>query len=429
MAYSNIKNFQVSKEGSAKKAMIRLAYADRSDRVTLDFGARFSDRDAIRDVLNRLQSNGTAAITTTPANESQQTQPTPKTKPVSREEFARRAKLMAHKDVRKLHAQLVGGNVVSDDDFWAAMRWRYKDNGEPRGRGGLDLDEGEDNQDIEMTGERGVPSDAFVAEDGGPGQDSGFSPSTKATDKWTSNMPTPAQRHIVFMEKPAVARAFNEKVKKGTMGEAQFWTLFIASSLAGRRIGRMTKSDITRTAEADAMFAPFEAAEKRFAPHEAAERARSLAHELDLEHADDHRGVHIQDSHRTEGDAPRGVKRGRDAAAEGSSGLRLMRLVNRHGELVLNEGGVGGWVAEGIDKVRPLEDLELDIEKPFSKLGVKRFRSHSTGEDEHKFHVDLESCRTMNARIAQWIPNVDRFQSSVPGSDSRLEELLESMRP
>lgn len=429
MAYSNIKNFQVSKEGSAKKAMIRLAYADRSDRVTLDFGARFSDRDAIRDVLNRLQSSGAAAPTTTPANASQQTQPTQPAKPVSREEFARRAKLMAHKEVRKLHAQLVGGNVISDEDFWAAMRWRYKDNGEPRGRGGLDMDEVDDNQDIEMTGVRGVPSDAFIAEDGGPGQDSGFGPSGNATAKWTSNMPTPAQRHLVFMEKPAVARAFNEKVKKGNMDEAQFWILFVSSSLAGRRIGRMTKSDTTRTAEADAMFAPFEAAEKRLAPQEAAERARMLAHELDLEHADDHRGVHIQDNHRTEGDAPRGVKRSRDAAAEGSSGLRLMRLVNRHGELVLHEGGVGGWVAERIDKVRPLEDLEFSTEKSFSKLGVKGFTSRSTNEDEQIIHVDLESCRAMSAGIAQWTPNVDRFQSSVPGSDSRLEELLQNMRP
>lgn len=408
--------------------MIRLSYADRSDRVTLDFGTRFTDRDAIRDVLNRLQSSGGSNAIPN-ANSSKPAQSAQPTKPVSPEEFARRAKLMAHKEVRKLHVQLVGGNVVSDEDFWAAMRWRYKDNGEPRGRSGLEgTDDADEGNSIEMTGERGVPSDAFAVEDGAAGQASGLGAPGDATAKWTSNVPTPAQRHLVFMEKPAVARAYKEKVKGGNMDDKQFWMLFVSSSLAGRRIGRMTKSDTARTAEADAMFAPFEAAEKRLGEKEAAEQARKLAHELDLDHADDHRGVHVQDTHREDSGVSRGIKRGRDTAADASSGLRLMRLVNRHGKLVMDEGGVGGWIAEGIDKVRPLEDLVIDEEKPFSKLGVRGV-SGLTGAGDQNIHVDIDLCCAFSSKLSQWNVDVERFRSVVAGSDRRLEELLSSMRP
>lgn len=433
----------MSKEGAAKKAMIRIAYVDRSEKVTFDFATRFSDRDAVRDVLNNLQQrasqpqpqastpqgqnhsndgfNGAAALAT------EQPPKAPVVKPVSREEGLRRARIMARKEVQKLHKTLVGGHVVSDDEFWSAMRWRYKDNGEPRGRGGIELgDDDDENDELKMTGVCGVPSEAFEpnASDDVSANVSLNSNGAGSERKlgWASNIPTAAERHLVFMEKPAVGRAYRAKVlNNGAMTEAQFWNLFVSSSLAGRRVGRMTKSDTTRTAEADAMFAPFEVEEKKMAPMEVAERARHLDRDLDLDRADDHRGIHVSDMQR---------KRGGDgtSAADESSGLRLMRMVNRHGDLLLKEGGIGGWVGDSVAKVRPLEDLQEEAETEFSSIGVQ----NRTGVVDAQRVADAVLPNVtdgMAGRIRQWDPDVSRFRHPIPGSQGRLIELLNCMKP
>lgn len=463
--YSNIKNFQVSKEGSAKKAMIRLAYADRSDKLTLDFSTRFNDRDAVRDILNNLQRRAGASATAatkpstfeTPRPQQPQQQDTPKMQPLTREEVLRRAKIMAHKNVQKLHKQLVGNNVVTDAQFWSAMRFRYKDSGEPRTRNNpqdstssSDDDEQQKSADmsLKLTGQCGVPSDAF-----GPSAADETSTSTSSTtvSKWISNIPTSSERHLVFMEKPAVARAYRHQVGGNKMTEQQFWMLFVSSSYAGRRVGRMTKSDTTRTAEADAMFSPFEAEEKRLSGTEEAERAKRLAHELDLDRADDHRGAHVNDAHRLQGDVPREMARTKRFKSDGDGGgrigggegLRLMRLVNRHGGLVLDEGGIGGWVAQGVDRERPLDDLEEGEEIVVAKLGVRDgiaglmgrgqgnngSANGSGGGTSAMVKVGWEECREMTHLMNEWQPNVGRFRHEIGGSDRTLKELLSCMKP
>ncbi len=40
------------------QAMIRLVCSDRDAAVKLDFAREFTDRDAVRDVLNRIQTQG-----------------------------------------------------------------------------------------------------------------------------------------------------------------------------------------------------------------------------------------------------------------------------------------------------------------------------------------------------------------------------------
>lgn len=443
LAFSNIRQFQVSKEGSAKKAMIRITCLDRSDKITLDFARSFTDRDAVRDVLNRLQARTTAISSTptlsTPITVDPSNTPTPPTastsipspqqpKPLAPEERARRQRLLKVKEVRNLHMQLVRGGTVSDDTFWAAVKYRYKDNGEPRGRAGLEDPAAETTT---VTGHRGVPSDAFVPDEatiagathGAAGLGAG---AIEAAAVW-DDVPTPAQRHVVFMQNPAVARACRDLVPS-KMTTERFWQMYLYSSLAPRRTrGRISKTDTAKTAEADAILAPYQAADAETGAREVADRVRGLARELDLGRVDDHRNQHIRDA--TDIDAEMNKPQpGNRGAALGSSGLRLVRLVNRHGGLVLEDGGIGEWEPEHVDKTRPLEDLVIEAEKPYAKLGVEKVsgivgRKHSGYDD-----VSMESIQETAAMLEDWDMNLSRFEEPV-GNQDRLKTLLASMRP
>lgn len=451
---TSICSFQVSKEGSSKKAMLRLVVSDRSDKPTLDFGKSFSDRDAVRDMLNRLQSpvpqsqakegsgSATTAASVVPARE------------LSEEERSRRVALLQRKEVFRLHKAVVSSGAVTDDMFWAAMRYRYKENGEPRARSGLAVDDEDDGEamDIDATGEgangdsnaqnvgsiasaaaaarrKGVPSDAFVASKGSIEGPNGLAVEVDLST-WTSVIPNAGQRHMVFMAKPAVGRAYRETVGKGKMSEERFWQLFSASSWSKRRAGRMTKTDTARTAEADTIFAPFESAERRLADNEATERARHVARELDLAHRDDHRGVHVHDLRNGEGTS---VVVGTTARSglDCSSGLRLVRLVNRHGSLVLDEGGVGAWEAEGVDKERPLEDLVTEQSRAVTSLELHNSDARVAKQNSATADrvIDVEACADVRNWFDGWEADVTRFRKPVPAGEARLTELLMSMRP
>lgn len=409
---------------------MRLKCSVAPGTVTLDFAKSFNERDAVRQVLDRLRPKELSPPGTEPAlNSTAPSAPSAPVKPLSPEEMARRQALLARREVLKLHVQLVRGGAVPDDQFWNAMRFRYKDNGEPRGRGGLDDDDDANaNDEVAAARRRGVPSDAFVIGDGGAEEAGGISASNAAVAKWTSEVPTSAQRHIVFMDKPAVARAYIAKVDKGTMTETQFWTLFTASSLVGARQRRRTKTDTARSAEADAIFAPYEAEERRYAGKEQAERGRLISRDLDLDHFDDHRSVHVLEGHSSAGGVPGACKDGRNSGFNATAGVRLGRMMNRHGLLVLDGAGVGGWDAEGVDVVRPLEDLQVTSEKTFSKLGVASV-AELTGSNGNAIDIELDACRAMSDLFEDWNGDVSRFKSPVEGSAQHLDGLLKSMRP
>lgn len=310
------------------------------------------------------------------------------------------------------------------------MRFRYKDNGEPRGRGAVDLDDDDsaDTDPVAISQRRGVPSDAFVVGDGAAGAADSDSTVAKATAKWTADIPSSAQRHIVFMEKPAVSRAYQAKVVRGDMPEQEFWALFLSSSLIGIRQRRRTKTDTARSAEADAMFAPFEAEERRFAALEQAERARAISRDLDVDRFDDHRGAHVLEGHSSASGAPRAMKDGRNAGIDSAAGIRLGRMMNRHGLLVLDEGGVDQWMADAVDVVRPLEDLQVVAEKPFSKLGVASI-DELAGGDAVEVAAGAEISHAVYQQFDGWEPDVSRFMKPVPGCAQRLDDLLRCMVP
>lgn len=408
------------------QAMIRLTCNDRDAKITLDFGKQFTDRDAIRDVLNRLQSAGTNAAPTnnTAPNASQQTVPAQKPAPppppppkqISPEEQAWRQKLIARKEVRRLHSKLVRGGGVPDDMFWTGMKYRYKPSGEPR-----KAEQAED--DIEET-QRGVPSDAFT---------SGANCAMDSTT-WEGAVPTPTQRHLVFMEHPAVARALTAKVP-AEMSEETFWEHFLSSSMATRKrrgyAGRLSKTDAVRTAEADAVFAAFQAYERETSEREELARAKGLAMAIDMDRFDDHRTAHVMEGHVVGGDAPREMKKRKLGGLPASGSLGLMRQLNRHGSLIVDDTmeKKGPWLPDDEDKGRPLVDLLGEQKREFAKLDVSVSVTQGAADGKRSVGGVIGNVDEFVNAAAGWRPNVERFGSTITGSSVTLNNLLASMRP
>lgn len=421
--------------------MIRLTCSDRDNKITLDFAKNFTERDAIRDVLNRLQSQGANALSTAASTanngassggssgERSSPQPAAATAaPVPADELARRAKLFKHKEVVKLHAKLVRSGAVSDEDFWHAMKYRYNARGEKRpgasGRMGGGADADDEDGEAERAREHGVPSDAFT---------SGVH-CEMDTASWKGTVPTAAQRHVVFMEHPSVAQALAAKVP-AVMDEERFWKTFLQSSLAGRRRGsgpggRLSKHETILMAEADGMLAPFQADEGETEKRERAESVKGLARSLDLERFDDHRTAHVLEGHVVGGEAPRPLKMQRGGVGKAfSTELKLMQMVNRHGALVVGEGARGNW-REQADAGRPLEDLEDEEEAKFARLGVHSVKA-GVAETRH-IGAKIETRRIaegIGGALQTWDGEFGRLGGQVHGCTEVLAALLDRMKP
>ncbi|KAI0563183.1 TFIIH subunit Tfb1/GTF2H1 [Gracilaria domingensis] len=371
--FTAISQFQVSKEGSAKKAMIRLTCSDRPTKITLDFGASFTDRDAVRDVLNRLQS--------APAFAPPVVQQPPK-KPLSDKQKLWRTSLLRKKEVRQMHQRLVLTRAVTEETFWKGMKFRYTPKGELK-------NPNEPLEHADALNDAGVPSDAFTA--------------TNSCDdlKWDT-IPSPAQRHQIFLAHPALKRAFLHK--NVGFDDEKMWAMFAASSMAPRSARLRSKSDSVRAGAADAFFAPFQAREAERAMKDRDKSVHNLDATLAIDRFDDHRTEHIQDPH-----PPK--------RARVSDALRLMRMVNTHGAMIVGDG----W--KDSDE-RPLEDLVDEPEKSFAPLAVR--------ENAPKIQtaaVDSYAAVAFSDAMRLWRADVARFSEPIASSGDVLQKLIESMRP
>lgn len=434
--------------------MIRLVCTDRDAPIKLDFGREFGDRDAIRDVLNRLQSSGPNAVraptTAGVASASGSATngagavpaPGPPPKPMTPKEREWREKLLAHKDVRRLHGRLVrmtGVSVISDDMFWEGMRYKFKPNGERRPNTGTAADESDDGDVDGGVGARtGVPSDAYST-----AADAGLD-----TTKWANTIPNPAERHQVFMRYPAVARALNAKVPKD-MSEEKFWSFFLQSSMATRRgkDARMSKIAAASANEAETVFTEFQARETAQLETDLQARAAGLSTDIDLDRFDDHRTPHVLEGHAMGGEAPRPLKRHRGHALAESSNLTLMRQINRHGQLIVDESTLGSgknstapvsWQPEDEDRGRPLEDLMAHTDPEYAKLGIARSSSlrqpgargdslASAGTTDGSTAASI--AHTAASHLDHWSPDLVHLTMGIESAPAVLRKLLASMRP
>eukprot|EP00178_Gracilaria_changii_P007842 TRINITY_DN2443_c0_g1_i1.p2 TRINITY_DN2443_c0_g1~~TRINITY_DN2443_c0_g1_i1.p2 ORF type:complete len:414 (+),score=73.06 TRINITY_DN2443_c0_g1_i1:2165-3406(+) len=371
--FTAISQFQVSKEGSAKKAMIRLTCSDRPNKITLDFGTSFTDRDAVRDVLNRLQS--------APALAPPVMQQPPK-RPLSEKQKAWRTSLLKKKEVRLMHQRLVLTGAVAEETFWKGMKFRYTPKGELK-----NPNEPLDNADA--INETGVPSDAFTA--------------TNSCDdlKWDT-VPSPAQRHQIFLAHPAVKRAFLHK--KASFDDEKMWALFTASSMAPRSARLRTKRDSVRAGEADAFFAPYQAKEAERAIKDREKSIQNLHPALAINRFDDHRTEHVDDPH-----PPK--------RARVSDALRLMQMVNNHGGMIVGEG----WRD---NNERPLEDLLAEPENPLTSLDVRE-----SVPKRQTTVLDSDVAVALSGAMRHWRADVARFSEPITSSGDVLRKLIDSMRP
>ncbi|PXF46504.1 hypothetical protein BWQ96_03739 [Gracilariopsis chorda] len=371
--FTAISQFQVSKEGSAKKAMIRLTCSDRPNKITLDFATSFTDRDAVRDLLNRLQSAPAPAPPPIHA---------PPAQPLTARQRLWRTALLKRKDVRQMHQRLVLSRAVSEDVFWKGMKFRYTPKAEPR-------NPTEPLEHADLLHETGVPSDAFT-------------PSPSCDDLKWDTVPTPAQRHHIFLAFPAVKRAFLQR--NATFDDHHLWALFSASSMAPRSARVRSKRDTVRAGEADAFFAPYQAREAERAQKEREQSVRNLHSDIAINRFDDHRTEHVQDPH-----PPK--------RARVSDALRLMRMVNTHGSMIVGEG----W-KDTLE--RPLEDLVDQPPRPFTKLAVQE---SATKREAHA--IDHGIALAFSDAMTHWSADVARFSEPIHTSGQILHKLVKSMRP
>eukprot|EP00177_Eucheuma_denticulatum_P006003 GFKZ01010949.1.p1 GENE.GFKZ01010949.1~~GFKZ01010949.1.p1 ORF type:complete len:443 (-),score=90.20 GFKZ01010949.1:929-2257(-) len=400
ISFTSIRQFQVSKEGSAKKAMIRLTSTDRDNKVTFDFGRNFTDRDSIRDVLNKLQARGNeAAPAVAPAALSQPLKPAVA---LSSEERARRQKLLGRKEVRRLHGRLVRSGAVTDETFWNAMKFRYKANGERKVVKGMMVVDEED-EAVQRECVQGVPSDAYTSERVDP-------------RGWENGVPNAGQRHMVFMQEGAVRRAYEAKV--GELGKKKFWEYYLGSSYAGRR-GGMSKAESVRTAEADGLFAAFQTGEMEQERKEREERIEGLARGIDLDRFDDHRMAHVLEGR--EGERERGK------VGVVTENTKLVQRLNRHGSMIVTGGG---WEeGDEVKKGRPLDDLEVDEGEKFAELGVEEGKSGGGGVRAGGGRSG-GMMRIGEGLVEEWgMLDVGRFRGDVGGSGEVLRDLVGRMRP
>ena len=439
--------------------MIRLVCSDREGAIKLDFGQKFKERDAIRDVLNRLQSGNTAplsvggnpTLSTKPEAQQSAANVAPPVKLISAEERKWRDRLLVRKEVLKLHRKLVRAGAVSDDTFWSGMRYKYKPNGELRPAASRTGEEEceetggvANSSTAKRTGERrGIPSDAFTTS----GPDGALDISS-----WPNTIPTPAERHRAFMAFPAVRSAYTALIP-GSMSEEKFWEYFRDSSMASKYMkNKSSRRSMATATAADTVFAEFQAMESNQLEEERRSRAANLDKQIDLDKFDDHRSIHVLEGHGDTGDAPRPLKRQRAGALAGSSNLDIMRQVNRHGQLIVDNTAMNAsgrrkelqtqsWQPEEEDKGRPLEDLITDEEPRFAKLAVTTdmarpraiSKSAESGAKAPKGQAENEVLgeQAMNfaSNLTAWKLNTSRLLRTIPSASTTTAELMAGMRP
>ncbi|KAG0618220.1 hypothetical protein M758_4G047600 [Ceratodon purpureus] len=215
---SNITTHQCSKEVPGKKAFMKVLTDVEGRSYMFEFqnyDERAPARDAVSNVLARNKAGGSAPAVASASSAAKPTHGGDQLDPV---EMGRRMKLLQQDpDLLKLHQQLVGGNVLSEVEFWATRKNLLEDE-----QGGAQK---------QRTGLRSAMlADVRPLTDG-------------RSNKVTFNL-TPEIIHQIFAEKPAVHRAFLMNVPS-KMTESAFWTKYCRAEYLYR-----TKNSAAAAAEA-----------------------------------------------------------------------------------------------------------------------------------------------------------------------------------
>uniref|UniRef100_A0A7S0ZEV1 BSD domain-containing protein n=1 Tax=Timspurckia oligopyrenoides TaxID=708627 RepID=A0A7S0ZEV1_9RHOD len=417
---ASIQNQQVSAAGS-KSALIRLVTVDAPKGIIFDFGPNgFASRDAVKNCISPLipSSNKQESPQQTPpaqsdasihenassaskANASGALNPAEK---LSVEEIKRRAELLrTNVSVRRLHEQLVSqSHAVSDNEFWKGITFRLKkecndssaqehEQGEPRSRSFAEC--------------RGIPS-ALLSEL--KGTESG-----NATQIFRF---TPAIIHQIFVENPAVHRAYRAMVPR-KMSEERFWKRYVERRVMQSSGGRGGEHDRTD------LFAKFELEAEKEAKREVLERAQDLkVLELQLDRRDEYKSVYNSGAHADDGSSVNAMA---VAGKQRDKFLPLVRRFNRHGALVLDTQGVSGeteeegeslhhqsWSEPDHRRLCVIDDLDVSKSEEYIPLKI---RDVSVFVDSKEVRTELEENIKQNRK---------RFLESLQSEWKRLKPNL-----
>lgn len=426
-----------------RQAKIRINSKDRATPIMLDFGTNFDDRDAIRDVLNRrLTPDGAAGAGAAPAPEPKAApaKPAVDLSALPAEERNRRRVLLQKKEVADLYRRLVGSEVVDDEKFWKAIKLKYKPNGQRRGATAAELESSRG-----VGADKGVPSTAFVTTEEVARPDN--------APPWEGETPSPADRHRVFMDHPAVALAYRAKVLDAQPGarmtEKAFWSVYMQSSMAQRHV-KGTKRAAKVATEADVMFAEFHAQEHTAAEASDQRRAAAVDPSINMDRFDDHRQVHVRDAH----DIGTGMvaakrKRRNETNATGETrGLELMRRLNMHGTMVLdgvNDGESAAWREADDLRAHPFRHLEGTEAPAYAKLALENeqaFLAAQAGVDHGSAargagkgagasaaeDLPANLASRVSAAVQDWTPSLALYGNGMEGNKATLDCLLDKMK-
>jgi transcription initiation factor TFIIH subunit 1 len=215
---SNITMHQCSKEVPGQRALMKVATDVEGKSYLFNFqnyDERAPARDSVSNVLARNKAGASAPAVASASGTAKPTHGGDQLDPV---EMSRRMKLLQQDpDLLKLHQQLVGGNVLTEVEFWATRKNLLEDE-----QGGVQK---------QRTGLRSAMlADVRPLTDG-------------RSNKVTFNL-TPEIIHQIFAEKPAVHRAFLMSVPS-KMSESAFWTKYCRAEYLYR-----TKNNAAAAAEA-----------------------------------------------------------------------------------------------------------------------------------------------------------------------------------
>ncbi|KDO74038.1 hypothetical protein CISIN_1g007581mg [Citrus sinensis] len=385
--FKSIQGHKYTKEGSNKPPLINLANAQGGSYI-FEFDS-YADlhvcRDFVSKVLEKSKETPNAALEKSAVKLPDEQ--------LSEEEMQLRIKLLQeNSELQKLHRQFVGGNILTEAEFWAARKL-------------LDIDPSKKSKQ-RVGFKSAMISDIRPATDG-------------RTNKVTFSL-TPEIILQIFAEKPAVHRAFLNFVPN-KMTEMEFWTKYCRAEYLSR-----TKNYHAVVAEAaeDEELAVF-LKEDDILANEVRKKIRRVDPTLDMEADEGDDYTHLPDH----GIFRDGTKESNELQSEHYR-RTLLQDLNRHAAVVLegrtidveredstralaealarskrgNEGADNNANEERLDRtprVAEIEDLQAPHCLPLAPLSIKDAREYFDSQQANTLKASRDSQASMKCSLSR----------------------------
>lgn len=387
--FKSIQGHKYTKEGSNKPPLINLANVQGGSYI-FEFDS-YADlhvcRDFVSKVLEKSKETPNAALEKSAVKLPDEQ--------LSKEEMQLRIKLLQeNSELQKLHRQFVGGNILTEAEFWAARKKL--------------LDKDPSKKSKQRVGfKSAMISDIRPATDG-------------RTNKVTFSL-TPEIILQIFAEKPAVHQAFLNFVVPNKMTEMEFWTKYCRAEYLNR-----TKNYHAVVAEAaeDEELAVF-LKEDDILANEVRKKIRRVDPTLDMEADEGDDYTHLPDH----GIFRDGTKESNELQPEHYR-RTLLQDLNRHAAVVLegrtidveredstralaealarskrgNEGADENANEERLDRnprVAEIEDLQAPHCLPLAPLSIKDAREYFDSQQANTLKASRDAQASMKCSLSK----------------------------